>query len=182
MPLDKKQMIQPQKAVRPRKPAQKNRMAGQLCLFSDDPRVRFSFHHDATAIWQGQSAIFVVAGTQYRLKPIPTMPELALVRVMKMMVQLHHERDSWRPKLQKVGNGVEHRLKDGTQCVIALWGKVQNSFIGVSNEEGILHFHFPPPDQWPDIGLDWLLAERCDCGRFDCDPAPFRRFACPHAA
>ncbi|KVN59744.1 hypothetical protein WM03_24720 [Burkholderia ubonensis] len=161
---------------------QKNQTNGQLCLFSDDRRVCFSFDHDATAVWQGGAAIFVVAGTQYRLKPIPKMPELALVRVMEMMVRLHHERDSWRPTLQKAGDVIEHTLKDGTQCVVALWEEVQNPFVGVQSTKGILHFRFPPPEQWANIGLDWLLAERCGCGRFDCDPAPFRRLPCPDAA
>ncbi|WP_157977943.1 hypothetical protein [Paraburkholderia kururiensis] len=181
MARDEKKLIQSQKAVQSQKNAQKNRVTGQLRLFSDDPRVPFSFHHDAAAAWQGGAAIFVVAGTQYRLKPIPTMPEPALVRVMKIMVQLHHERDSWRPRLQRVGSAAEHTLKDGTQCVIALWEATENPFVGVASQEGVLHFHFPPPDRWADIGLDWLLAERCGCGRFNCDPAPFRRLPCPEA-
>lgn len=181
MAFDKKRLMQIQKAARPRKPMQRNQTNGQLCLFSDDQRVRFSFYHDATAVWQGRTAIFIVAGTQYRLKPIPKMPEPALVRVMKTTVQLHHERDSWRPTLQKAGDVIGHTLKDGTQCVISLWATTQNRFVGVLNEGGVLHFHFPHPDRWADIGLDWLLAERCGCGRFDCDPAPFRRLPCPDA-
>ncbi|MGF6611869.1 hypothetical protein OKW45_006791 [Paraburkholderia sp. WSM4175] len=181
MVLDKKRLTQTQNTARPQNSSHRDQANGQLRLFSDDERVGFSFQHDATLVCQGLSAIFVASGTQYRLKPIPKMPETALARVMMTMVQLHHERDSWRPNLQKAGDVIEHTLKSGPQCVIALWGKVQNRFVGVLNEEGLLQFHFPHPDQWADIGLDWLLAERCGCGRFDCDPAPFRRLPCPEA-
>jgi len=153
----------------------------QISLFPHDERVPFSFYHDATPTWNGPSAAFIVSGTEYRLKPIPTNPATALEHTMKAMVQLHHDRDSWRPKLQTTGNAVKHTLKDGTQCVITVWGTVKNRFVGVRNDDGTLHFNLPHPDQWADVGLEWLHAERCGCGRFDCDPAPFRRLTCPNA-
>jgi hypothetical protein len=152
----------------------------QLLLFSNDDRVPFAYDHDAVPVWK-QAAAFAVHGTEYRLKPVPNNFQSALTRVMKAMVQLHYERNSWQPEVQKLEGSVSVSLKGDIECVVQFWNSDRNDFVGVENRDGTLHFSFPYPDRWADIGLDWLLAECCGCGRFDCDPAPFRRRPCPNA-
>lgn len=152
----------------------------QLRLFTSDERMPFSVHEDAQPVWT-QAAMFNVHGTEYRLKPVPQTPFGAMTLAMKVMVQLQHERDSWLPRLKVLGEAIPLSLKDGTECVVCVWADEQPYFVGVEKLGGKLRFCFPHPDRWADIHLDWLAAERCRCGRFDCDPAPFRRLACPNA-
>lgn len=156
------------------------RAGEQLRLFTSDERMPFSVHDDAQPVWM-RAAMFNVYGTEYRLKPVPQAPFGAMTLTMKVMVQLQHERGSWLPRLKVQGEAIPLSLKDGTECVVCIWAGDQPHFVGVENHGGKLLFRFPHPDRWADIHLDWLAAERCRCGRFDCDPAPFRRLACPNA-
>jgi len=169
----------PKSASSPKLPA-RPQAGGQLCLFSSDERMPFSVYEDAKPVWT-HAAMFNVCGTEYRLKPVPQVPLGAMTLAMKVMVQLQHERDSWLPLLRAPGEEIRLSLKDGTECVVCIWAGDQPHFVGVENHGGKLRFCFPLPDRWADIHLDWLAAERCRCGRFDCDPAPFRRLACPDA-
>ncbi|WP_146166191.1 hypothetical protein [Trinickia symbiotica] len=155
-------------------------IGGQLCLFPNDERKPFSAHDDAQPVWT-HVAMFNVCGTEYRLKPVPQAPLRAMTLTMNVMVQLQHERDSWLPRLKLPGEAITLSLKDGTECVVCICEGEQQHFVGVEKHGGKLRFCFPPPGRWADIHLDWLAAERCRCGRFDCDPAPFRRLACPEA-
>jgi len=96
---------------------------------------------------------FVMHGTEFRLKPAPTNPQGAVIRVMKVMGQLRQQRDSWLPQLQTLERPVSLFLKNDAECFVCLWDSDQNDFVGVRNLNGKLHFHFPHPDRWMDIGL-----------------------------
>ena len=96
---------------------------------------------------------FVVHGTEFRLKPAPTNPQAALIRVMNVMIQLHQQRDSWVPQMQTLKHPVSLFLENDVECFVCLWDSDQNDFVGVRNLNGKLHFHFPHPDRWIAIGL-----------------------------
>lgn len=163
------------------KPHQKNTRVSKRSACERDSRQLSLFSGDVEQPTHEQTAAFVVGGTEYRLKPAPTNPRAALLRVMRVVVQLRQERDSWLSQLQKLERPISLSLKSDTECFVRLWNTDQNDFVGVRNLNGTLHFHFPHSNRWVDIGLDWLVTERCRCGHIECPPAPFRPLPCSKA-